>query len=243
MPFLTSHRQIVRMSSMMISSNSELGWGWKSVTKAAKKVGGAAKKVGSGAVSVSKSAVGRVANVAASTLCNPDGTPKGSDATSRNYCRGVQLKRTASVAKYAPRAASTVQKVQAVRTAYYTPVAQPVPVSEPMPVPQFAPPAAPPPAVEATTAVDDTEALTGAFGFGPMTRAQAMLARRRSLARMRARRSQLRGLSADPDVNLLADFAGTNVNGIDGALTTSDVIAASPVLIAIAIGAYLFHRK
>ena len=61
----------------------DLGWGWKSITNVA-------KKVGSGAVSVAKMPVGvarRVAAASASVLCDKDGNPRNTDATSVNYCK------------------------------------------------------------------------------------------------------------------------------------------------------------
>lgn len=91
----------------------DLGWGWKSVTKFAKKVGKGIVKVGKGSYNIAKlpvAAARRVANASASILCDKSGNPRGSDATSRNFCRAVKLKQQASLKKYLPGAAALASK-------------------------------------------------------------------------------------------------------------------------------------
>lgn len=92
----------------------DLGWGWKSVKGFAKKVGKGVVKVGKGSYNLAKlpvSAARRVANASSSILCDKQGNPRGSDATSRNFCRAVKLKQQASLKKYLPGAAALASKV------------------------------------------------------------------------------------------------------------------------------------
>lgn len=92
----------------------DLGWGWKSVKGFAKKVGGGVVKIGKGSYNLAKlpaAAARRVANASSSILCDKSGNPRGSDATSRNFCRAVKFRQQASLKRYLPGAAAMASKI------------------------------------------------------------------------------------------------------------------------------------
>ena len=95
----------------------DLGWGWKSVT-------GAIKKVSKGAYNVAKMPAAmakRVANATAGVLCDKDGNPRGTDSTSKSFCQAVKFKQTATLTKYLPAAAAAASKAQAAQKAFQSP--------------------------------------------------------------------------------------------------------------------------
>jgi hypothetical protein len=173
---------------MMIQGNEfgDLGWGWKSLTKVVKKAGKGVYNVAKMPAAMAR----RVAASSASVLCDKQGNPRGSDATSRNFCRAVKLKQTATLKKYLPAAAKLASRT-----------------------------------------------------------AQA-----RKIASASGLKVKVPGFKGDePDVNLLADLAGADMNDLSfalagvtpidiGAVAPADVALFAPSLAAVGVGLWLLYR-
>lgn len=82
--------------------NSNLGFGWRSITGLAKRAAKRAYKV----ASIPTRVASRIANVTASSLCR-NGAATTSDAPSRAFCRAMKAKDEFSARKYLPAAVQT----------------------------------------------------------------------------------------------------------------------------------------
>lgn len=249
MPFLTARRQIGMLSNMIISNSQfgDLGWGWRSIGRAFKKVASKTYNVAKMPVAMAK----RVASASASVLCDQNGNPRSNDSTSVNYCRAVKLKQEASMRKYLPGAASLASKVTAARKVYNQ-------VRAPLPPPP------PPPA--------NDEAFAGFGAYDPWATTDDNRRYEDSSARGQAARMayyrkhkdemsynnvfspvQLDGVDLGADLNLLASLAGADMNELAfaladvtptdiGGVTTSDAVMFAPALIAVAAGFWMAFK-
>lgn len=106
---------------MMLNGNTlgadelgELGWGFRSIGRLAKRAAKGAYSVASLPTSVAR----KVANAAAATLCR-DGKSATGDASSQAFCRAVKFKDQVSIRKYLPNAVQqAAQRAAAARATY-----------------------------------------------------------------------------------------------------------------------------